>query len=116
MEHFGLGRYGDPVDPMAWEKALKAFQRVLKKGGDLYFSVPVGPQNKICFNAHRVYKPQIIIDTLDSCDILECGFIEGFDVVNLLKKQGEKLVYDESVAIPDYINIGPTGLFHFRKR
>lgn len=33
LEHFGLGRYGDPIDPYAWKKTLNSFQRVLKKGG-----------------------------------------------------------------------------------
>ena len=25
VEHFGLGRYGDPVDPLAWKKALSEY-------------------------------------------------------------------------------------------
>ena len=33
IEHFGLGRYGDPIDPYAWKKALKAIQRKLKPNG-----------------------------------------------------------------------------------
>jgi len=28
IEHFGLGRYGDPIDPLGYLKALKAFVRV----------------------------------------------------------------------------------------
>lgn len=80
VEHFGLGRYGDTVEPNAWEKALKAFQRVLKPNGKLYISVPVGKKNKICFNAHRVYTPEIIIETLDQMRILEFGYIKDFDI------------------------------------
>ncbi len=36
LEHFGLGRYGDPVDPEACFKAFKATQRVVKSGGYIY--------------------------------------------------------------------------------
>ncbi|RAX54309.1 hypothetical protein CCY99_04420 [Helicobacter sp. 16-1353] len=80
VEHFGLGRYGDEVAPNAWAEALRAFQRVLKPGGKLYISVPVGQIDKVCFNAHRVYKPQTIIDTLDKMRLLEFGYIDGFEV------------------------------------
>lgn len=33
LEHFGLGRYGDPIDPGACFKAMKSIQRVVKKVG-----------------------------------------------------------------------------------
>ena len=46
-EHFGLGRYGDPIDPEACFKALKSMQRVLAKGGHLYIAVPVGEQSGV---------------------------------------------------------------------
>ncbi len=32
-EHFGLGRYGDPINPDACFKALQSMQRVLRGGG-----------------------------------------------------------------------------------
>ncbi|MBN2576795.1 MAG: DUF268 domain-containing protein [Deltaproteobacteria bacterium] len=63
VEHFGLGRYGDPVDPGAWYRALQAFQRVLANDGRLYLSVPVG-RERVCFNAHRVFSPMRIRDCL----------------------------------------------------
>ena len=40
-EHFGLGRYSDPIDPDACFKFMKALERVLAPNGRLYFSVPV---------------------------------------------------------------------------
>ncbi len=36
VEHFGLGRYGDSIDPEACFKAMRSFARVLKPGGVLY--------------------------------------------------------------------------------
>jgi SAM-dependent methyltransferase len=53
-EHIGLGRYGDSLDPLGTEKACKELSRVLAKGGNLYFSVPIG-KPKVCFNAHRIH-------------------------------------------------------------
>ena len=54
MEHFGLGRYGDPVNYDGYLLGLNNLYLILKKGGKFYFSVPIGPQ-RIEFNAHRVF-------------------------------------------------------------
>lgn len=54
VEHIGLGRYGDPLDPLGDVKATQELARVLAPGGRLYFVVPVG-RPRVCFNAHRVY-------------------------------------------------------------
>jgi ubiquinone/menaquinone biosynthesis C-methylase UbiE len=54
IEHIGLGRYGDPVDPEGDLKAMKELQRVTKKGGSLLFVVPIG-RPRIVWNAHRIY-------------------------------------------------------------
>jgi SAM-dependent methyltransferase len=54
VEHVGLGRYGDPLDPQGDQKAMTELARVLAPGGALLFVVPVG-RPRICFNAHRIY-------------------------------------------------------------
>jgi SAM-dependent methyltransferase len=56
IEHVGLGRYGDPLDPLGDRKALDELMRVVKPGGSLILVVPVGRQ-RIEFNAHRIYSP-----------------------------------------------------------
>jgi SAM-dependent methyltransferase len=53
-EHFGLGRYSDPVDPWAHTKFMNSLERVLSPGGILYFSVPIG-RERLEFNAHRIF-------------------------------------------------------------
>jgi SAM-dependent methyltransferase len=63
IEHFGLGRYGDPLSPDAWADALESFTRVLAPGGRLYLGVPIG-RERVEFNAHRVLSPRSILDVL----------------------------------------------------
>ena len=54
IEHFGLGRYGDPIDYYGHIKAISNITKMLKKNGTLHFSAPIGKQ-RIEFNAHRVF-------------------------------------------------------------
>lgn len=54
VEHVGLGRYGDPLDPDGDLKAVSELKRVLAQGGNLLFVVPVG-RPRIMFNSHRIY-------------------------------------------------------------
>jgi SAM-dependent methyltransferase len=61
IEHFGLGRYGDPI---CWDghiRGLGNLSRMLKPGGKLYFSVPIGIQ-RVEFNAHRVFSVQWLLE------------------------------------------------------
>lgn len=64
FEHFGLGRYGDPIDYDGWRKALREIKRTLKVGGTFYFSVPVGKTEKLMFNAHRIFNPITIVEEM----------------------------------------------------
>ena len=64
LEHFGLGRYGDPVDYYGYILGLNNFHRILKKNGKLYLSVPIGPQ-RIEFNAHRVFSVDYLLECFD---------------------------------------------------
>lgn len=64
IEHIGLGRYGDPIDPIGDIKAINELKRVCAIGGNILFVVPVGtPQ--IMFNAHRIYDPQTILNQFE---------------------------------------------------
>ncbi|MEA2112496.1 MAG: DUF268 domain-containing protein [Patescibacteria group bacterium] len=61
VEHIGLGRYGDEIDPNGDLKAISELKRVLAIEGNLLFVVPVG-KPKIVFNAHRIYSYNQIIE------------------------------------------------------
>lgn len=69
-EHIGLGRYGDPLDPMGTKKAATELARCLAKGGNLYFSLPVG-KPRLCFNAHRIHSPKQILEYFKGLELVE---------------------------------------------
>ncbi len=60
IEHFGLGRYGDPIDYLGHLKALDNIHIMLKRGGTFYFSTPIGP-HRVEFNAHRVFSLEYLL-------------------------------------------------------
>ena len=64
LEHFGLGRYGDPVDYEGWRRGLDGLGAILEPGGTLYLSVPTGHQQRVEFNAHRVFSLPFLRDVL----------------------------------------------------
>lgn len=57
IEHFGLGRYGDQLDPNGYKSGFNNILKMLKPGGDLYISFPISNKNKVYFNAHRSFHP-----------------------------------------------------------
>lgn len=62
LEHFGLGRYGDPIDPDGFTKGLNAISKLVEIGGRLYVSFPLASQNLVYFNAHRTMHPTTILN------------------------------------------------------
>ena len=65
LEHFGLGRYGDPVNYNGYLLGLDNLYKILKRDGKFYFSVPIGPQ-RIEFDAHRVFSINYLLDLFDN--------------------------------------------------
>ena len=63
LEHFGLGRYGDPIDYYGYLKGINNITKILRKGGVFYFSVPMGTQ-RIEFNEQRVFSLEYLIGIL----------------------------------------------------
>lgn len=64
LEHFGLGRYGDPITFDGWQIGLRNMIDLLEPGGRLYLSVPVGRMQRVEFNAHRVFSIPTIRDEI----------------------------------------------------
>jgi hypothetical protein len=74
IEHFGLGRYGDPLDSLGVEKGMKGLSHLLETGGKLYLSCPAGP-DVIHFNAHRSLRPERLIAIAEDSGL---QFLEGW--------------------------------------
>jgi len=74
IEHIGLGRYGDEIDPQGDIKSINELKRVLKDGGDLLFVTPVG-KPRIEFNAHRIYSYEQITDYFSPLILKEFSLI-----------------------------------------
>jgi SAM-dependent methyltransferase len=75
IEHIGLGRYGDTLNPQGSKQAAGELQRVLRPGGRLLLSVPVG-RERVCFNAHRVYGPHTISSFLPDLRLESFSFVD----------------------------------------
>lgn len=69
VEHVGLGRYGDTLDYDGDLKAVNELIRVVQPKGDLLFVVPVGCENKISFNAHRIYTKEHVLRLFGEFDL-----------------------------------------------
>lgn len=103
IEHVGLGRYGDRLNPEGSHKAIKELMRVLAPVSNLYVAVPVG-RATVRFNYTRVFSPQYIIDEFRELDLIELSGI-GPD------KEFQRNI---DINLLSSIEYG-IGLFHFRK-
>lgn len=94
IEHIGLGRYGDPLDPSADIKAISELVRVLKPGGNLLVAVPVGIP-RICFNAHRVYSHEEFCSFFIGLSLKEMALIPDGEVLNGYLINAERSIIDQ---------------------
>lgn len=80
LEHSGLGRYGDPIEPNADILQMSKLKEILKPDGLLYLSVPLGKQNEVIWNHHRIYGPTRLNQLID-----------GFKLLNIYGRHGKNL-------------------------
>lgn len=76
IEHIGLGRYGDPIDPGGPAKGFAELERILAPGGRLYLSVPSG-RPRVQFNGQWVFSVHQIIDALPGLRLREMAWVDG---------------------------------------
>ena len=70
IEHFGLGRYGDPIDFNGHIKAIRNINKLLMSNGTFFLGVPYGKENKIIFDCHR----ELTINSWEKT-LIENGFV-----------------------------------------
>jgi SAM-dependent methyltransferase len=110
IEHFGLGRYGDPIDYNGHLKAFASITQMLQAGGVFYFSVPIGPQ-RIEFNELRVFSLRYLVDMVD-----RDYTIEDFAYVDDAGDLHEKGLLDEQLIASDCGCRYGCGIFTLRKK
>ena len=109
LEHFGLGRYGDPIDPIGYEAGLKNMAKILQQQGLFYLSVPIGIA-RVEFNAHRVFDPREIVRLAEINGL----WLEGFAWVSSGKlNESTNHQADITELSGSYYSLG---LFTFRKQ
>ena len=107
VEHVGLGRYGDPLNPDGDLQAITELKRVLAANGNLLFVVPIG-KPKIMFNAHRIYSYEQIMRFFSELELQE------FALIPEDPKNGE-LILNASKDMADAESYG-CGCFWFRRK
>lgn len=100
IEHIGLGRYGDPIDPLGTDKALAELQRVLAPGGTLYIGCPIG-RERVCFNAHRVLDPQHVPRLLPELELTQFAAVD--DAGDLVERVTPDAFADADYACGMYV-------------
>ncbi|MCM1236050.1 MAG: DUF268 domain-containing protein, partial [Ruminococcus flavefaciens] len=106
LEHFGLGRYGDEIDPDACFKAMRAIKRVVQKDGNVYLSVPIGRQH-LEFDAQRVFYAETILKQFAGFQLIEFSCIHARD--KMIERNPDIHKYDSDLEMGG----GRFGLFHF---
>lgn len=92
LEHFGLGRYGDPIDVNGHLKGFDNLYQILRPNGILYFSVPIG-QSRIEFNAHRVFSIEYLLKMCDKkFEIITFSFVDDSGDLNFDIELTEALI------------------------
>jgi len=103
IEHIGLGRYGDPINPQGSVKAALELQRIVNHGGKLFLSLPIG-RERICFNAHRVHAPASVLAMFSQMKLLEFSCVDDAGHYHEVKP----------IEIASHLEYG-CGMFYFEK-
>jgi SAM-dependent methyltransferase len=106
VEHVGLGRYGDPLDPAGDLQAMAELRRVLAPEGDLLLVVPIG-RPRIMYNAHRIYSYGQVLAAFSGLELHEFSLIPD-------GKWPGGLITHASPELADGQNYG-CGCFWFRR-
>jgi SAM-dependent methyltransferase len=104
IEHIGLGRYGDEVNPDGYLVAAQELSRVLQPQGTLLIGTPVG-RERLCFDGHRIFDPQTIVDAFSGLRLVDFSLIDD---------EGKGIINDASFTVARTCNYG-CGLFRFEK-
>src|SRR3989338_69657 len=106
VEHIGLGRYGDPIDPDGDIKAAEELSRILAKDGSLLFVVPLGKEALIEYNAHRIYSYERVLELFPTLTLKE---------FTLIPEHSGDMIRDADPSLAQHEHYA-CGCFHFVKK
>ena len=110
IEHFGLGRYGDKINPNGHIIGFQNIYKLLDNDASLYLSFPVSNISRIEFNAHRVFNINDIFEWIKQLSIKDLKLI-SFDLID----DNSELFENQNInLISKNINFG-CGIYHFKK-
>jgi hypothetical protein len=110
LEHFGLGRYGDPIDVNGHLRGFDSLHKIVQSGGILYLSVPIG-EERVEFNGHRVFALKSVLEW--SKDRFE---LVGFSYVDDEGDLHEDVTLQPRDIATSLDLFFGCGIFEFRKR
>lgn len=95
LEHFGLGRYGDKIDPDGYKKGFNNLIKILKKNGLLYISFPISHVTENFFNAERRFNPLEVTKWSKKLKLINFDYIDDNEKIyyniNLFKLNTKSL-------------------------
>ena len=109
IEHFGLGRYGDPVNPQGYQHGIANMAQLLQPGGTFYLSTPIG-QERVEFNANWVFDPRSIVRCAEAAGMVLQKLIIITPTIGPQEAAIDAAALAD-LALPHY----QLGLFIFRK-
>ena len=110
-EHFGLGRYGDPINFDGWLVGLENMSALVASGGIFYFSTPISSQQRIVFNAHRIFNPQFLTTYfLKDFEVLKTAAIRDSGKIDLV------VDFQSEAFMSDFNDDYACGIWTLRKR
>lgn len=100
VEHSGLGRYGDPLDPDGDLKSMSVLRDKLKPGSLCFLAVPIG-RDQILWNAHRVYGRNRLPLLIDGFELIDSfGLIDSdLDVNEHDRRQRGRIAHRPGVSV-----------------
>jgi hypothetical protein len=108
LEHSGLGRYGDMLNPDGDKEALAQAWCMLRPGGLLVLGVPMSCANEgeLVFNAHRVYGFERLAYISENYELVgfvsnECRINSKHDPIIVLRKP-QDLGETKGIGIADF--------------
>lgn len=106
IEHVGLGRYGDPVDPQGDLKAAAELSRIVAPKGNLLIVEPINQIPRLSFNAHRIYSYDQVV-----------AMFPGFHLESFMLVKERDIIYGAhpGQVVNSATETNDTGCFHFRK-